>query len=144
MTATAGAVETPTEAAMMSPTAGGASGAAGTPADVVQAFYSWYLRFSGNPYTSGAPEMAQYVTPELVARLANPAKGTPGKAVDPFVCAQNPPASFTAGTPTISGDHATVVVQTQNGSGTNNDITVSLVQRDGTWQIDNVTCASPQ
>src|SRR4051812_44226287 len=93
-TGTPASMETPTEAAMMSPTAGGAAGgAANSPEAVVQAFYSWYVRFSGNPFTSGSPEMTQYVTPELIARLANPAKGTPGMAVDPFVCAQNPPVS---------------------------------------------------
>jgi hypothetical protein len=119
----------------------------GTPPEAVaQAFYDWYISYGGNPLTTGAYRASSYLTPEFVQRVDKSlASSTPGIAADPFICAQNPPSSFTTGTASVSGDRASLVVQMfYSGNNTPNNLTLSMVRVGGQWKIDDVKCpASP-
>jgi hypothetical protein len=135
------AASTPTEASPESPTASAQSPAT-SPEGVVQAFYNWYLGYKGNPLATRAYRTSPYLTPDFVQRIDNALISLkPGIPADPFICAQNPPTSITAGTASISGDRATVVVQAHySGSSAPNNLPVSLVRVNGQWKIDDVKC----
>src|SRR5207247_471057 len=112
------------------------------PAQVVSLFYDWYITYQGNPLTTQAYRSSPYLTAALVQKVDSTlALATPGAGGDPFICAQNPPSGFTTGTPSIQGDRATVTVHPQyEGNSRADALTVSLVQSNGEWKIDKVTC----
>src|SRR5207247_3314913 len=94
----------------------------------------------------GAYRPSPYLTPEFVQRVDKAvaslrSEATPGPGGDPFICAQNPPSSFTVGSARVSGDQASLVVQMRySGSSTPKDLSLSLVRVNGQWKIDVVRC----
>jgi hypothetical protein len=126
---------------------GAVSGAtAGTPAEAINGFYQWYITQSGNPLSSGTFQSSQFLSLELAQKIAAQVMGSGSAASgDPFVCAQNMPTSFTVDDPKVNGDTATATVHTQySGGSAPTNLTVTLKQSGGQWQITDVACAANQ
>jgi hypothetical protein len=62
-----------------------------------------------------------------------------GGGADPILCTQSTPDRLTFGKAAVSGQQATVMVQTHWGAGVQ-ELTVSLVQGVSGWQIDKIAC----
>jgi len=123
----------------------GSAGGAGSPQDVVNGFYNWYLSQGGSALGTGSFQTSQYLSPDFAQQMASQLLGGTPASGDPFLCAQNVPASFTADAPTMNGDTATVVVHsTYSGSTSPTNLTVSLKQSGGSWQITSITCSANQ
>ena len=60
---------------------------------------------------------------------------------DPFVCAQNPPQSFTTDPATTTDSHATVTVHEKYAGNTSTtDLIIVLKQQGQLWKITGITC----
>ncbi len=114
------------------------------PAQVVTAFYDWYLgRANGqgasqNPLASGAYRDSEYLTAAFVAEVDETVTGFDKGGYDPFLMAQDVPQSVTVGEAVVKGDEAWVPVTTDfEGHG----LTVALEHLDGRWQIAGIALA---
>jgi LysM repeat protein len=111
---------------------------AGTrPEQVVESFYSWYLEYAQtrNPLVNRAYRADVRLTPAFIERVDRMV--AVGLVVDPFLCAQDVPERITIGNVQVSGNQATVAVNT---SFAGHSFVVNLVQVDGRWMIDGVMC----
>jgi LysM repeat protein len=108
-----------------------------TPAQVVESFYSWYLEYARthNPLVTRAYRTDVRLTRAFIDRVDRLVAG--GIMADPFLCAQDVPERITTGNVQVSGNQATVTVNT---SFTGHSFVVNLVQVDGRWLIDGVMC----
>lgn len=102
---------------------------------VVQDFYHGYLAYEGNPLVDHAYRPNQYLSPAMIAFLDDFTQDD--IHYDPVLCAQDKPVEIKVAPPTISGGQASVMVNT---SFEGHAFTVNLVNVDGNWLIDNVTC----
>ena len=102
---------------------------------VVQDFYHGYLAYEGNPLVDHAYRPNQYLSPAMIAFLDDFTQDD--IHYDPVLCAQDKPVEIKVAPPTISGGQASVMVNT---SFEGHAFTVELVNVDGNWLIDNVTC----
>ena len=114
-----------------------------TPEGAVEGFYGWYLwyaRKAGNPLADGAYRSSEYLSEAFVQQVDEIIASFDKGGYDPFLCAQDVPESFTLVEAAVSGDQASVVVQT---SFEGHAFTVELSEADGRWAISDVVCAEP-
>jgi hypothetical protein len=118
-----------------------------TPEAAVESFYEWYMGYSGNALVDGAYRSSEYLTDEFVQQVDEIVASFDRGGYDPFLCAQDVPASLSVGEVAVSGEEASVVVRETWNPGTEyelvHDVTVALRLVDGTWKIADVTCAAP-
>jgi hypothetical protein len=121
-----------------------------TPRGVVQAFYSWYLGYIGepgsesmrNPLVDRAYRDSGYLAKSFVKEVDELLDGFDRGGFDPFLLAQDIPA-ITAGEGLITGDTATVVTQQHYaGNPEAREIQVELAFVDGVWQITGIMAPS--
>ena len=110
------------------------------PEEVVEKFYSWYIAYPGNPLVDGAHQSSEYLTEALVQKVDAVRASFDKGAYDPILCSQDIPDSFSVGDVSVSGDTATVVVET---SFPGHVLTIGLKQADGIWRIDDTGCLVP-
>lgn len=117
------------------------------PAEVVRAYYDWYLEYTcdrathamRNPLADGAYRSSPYLAPRLIAEVDGLIAGFKGGGFDPFLLAQDVPSEVTVGGATIAGDTATVPVTT---SFAGHRFTVTLEKAPaGRWLITAITPA---
>jgi hypothetical protein len=121
---------------------------AAAPGEVVERFYEWYVDYPGNPLADGAYRSSEYLAGEFVQKVDGIIASFDQGGYDPFLCAQDVPASFTIEPATVSGDEASVVMHEIWNPGTEvelvHDLTVTLRIVDGAWKIVGITCSDPQ
>ena len=123
------------------------------PAEVVQAFYNWYLDFmsdrsSGdfiNPPVGGLYRDSEYLSADFIAQvdadLAN--MGELGGA-DPILLAQDIPVRVEVQEANVSAGEATVVLlRYWGGNPEPSPMVVHLRQENGRWLISSVSMAEP-
>lgn len=120
------------------------------PAQVVQAFYDWYLSYIGEPgsdtFRNPMVDKAYHDSPFLTAGfvqhidelLAGWKEEYGGFVYDPILCAQDIPTEIVTEGTFVSDQTAAVVV---GSSFPNHVLTVDLRMADGRWQISNITCS---
>lgn len=117
---------------------------------VVEAFYSWYLSYPGNPFAEQAYRESPLVTEQFVAETdeaieAMRAAG-PGGA-DLILCAQDIPGDMRYLPGEMSSDRATVIVEQVWNPGTEfesvREVTVEVQKVEGEWRIGDVVCPTP-
>jgi hypothetical protein len=118
------------------------------PGEVVERFYEWYVGYPGNALVDGAYRSSEYLAGGFVQQVDEIIASFDKGGYDPFLCAQDVPASFTVAPATVSGDEASVVVHEIWNPGTEvelvHDVTVTLRTVDGAWKIVGITCSDPQ
>jgi hypothetical protein len=116
------------------------------PEDVVRAFYQGWISAAGNPINQRIYDNTDYLTPDFIQRIDDSIVAQGGIVADPLLCAQNRPSQIEVGEATITGDTASVTVQTiwARGPDTNatRELQVELVYNEGQWRINNVRCAA--
>jgi len=121
---------------------------AAAPGEVVERFYEWYVGYSGNALADGAYRSSEYLAGEFVQKADQIVASFDQGGYDPFLCAQDVPASFTVDAANVSGDEASVVVHEIWNPGTKvesvRDVTVTLRAVDGVWKIADITCSVPE
>jgi hypothetical protein len=115
-----------------------ASPAHATPREVVESFYAWYVDYPGNPMVEGAYRSSEYLDEAFVQKVDGIIASFDRGGYDPFLCAQDVPASFTVEDAVVSGDEAHVVVRT---SFEGHSFTVVLRPVNERWEISDVLCA---
>lgn len=122
------------------------SGSEGSPEDVVDDYYTWYLGNLGydpdtgefrNPLQDGSYQLLGLVSDEFVNHIEQ--LRTEGLRADPFLCAQDVPAGFEIREVEADPDagQAQVLVGT---SFPGHQFQVQLLQVGGEWKISNVFC----
>ena len=120
--------------------------AATMPEQAVEGFYGWYLEYVGvqgsgqmrNPLADGAYRSSPYLTPGAIQKVDRIVASFDKGGYDPFLCAQDVPASYALDQVVVSGEEASVVVHTSFEGHT---FTVELQQVGGRWAISDVLCA---
>jgi hypothetical protein len=120
-----------------------------TPEQIVAEFYDWYFSYMGdpacgemrNPVADGAYRDSKHLSPQLVERVDGIVASFDRGGYDPFLCAQDRPQHITVEPAYISGQHASVVVDT---SFEGHLFTVELESVDGQWRISNIVCGIPE
>ena len=112
---------------------------ADSPEGVVQGFYAWYLDYaeSRNPLADGAYRSHMLLTERFITEVDELLASFDKGGYDPFLCAQDIPASFAVTEVTVTGQKASIVVET---SFAGHRLGVELKQLDGHWRIDDITC----
>ena len=113
--------------------------ASAPPEQVVTDFYRWLLGYPGNPLVDRAYRDSDFLAPFFVADvdrlLDSPAKG----GFDPFLLAEDIPASIEVSDARISGNLARVpTFQRYSGNPLLHQVDVELMAIDGTWKIVGV------
>jgi hypothetical protein len=110
------------------------------PEAVVEDFYAWYFdyaRSQGNPLTDRAYCACEYLSIGFVERVDRLLDSE--APYDPFICGQDLPESVTVEEAVVSGDTASVVVQT-SFPGHSFETILELVE--GEWRIVDILCAA--
>ena len=115
------------------------------PAEVVDAFYTDYLNYIGqpgsdsfrNPLQDGYYQSSDYLTKSFVEHVDEILAG--GFPADPFLCAQDIPASLESEGVLANGESASVVVRSSIDG---HVFTVQLLRVDEGWKISSVSCSS--
>jgi hypothetical protein len=108
-----------------------------SPQEVAQNFYDDYRMLGSSLLSGDAYKTNPYFNADGVMHIEEVVAGMgQGGAVDPFVCAQDMPNSFTAGEPEIEGSQAMVVVESDWGTRTK----VTLAVTDDEWKISKIEC----
>jgi hypothetical protein len=123
------------------------AGAAG-PEAVVEEYYAWYLDYIGdrasgefrNPLVDRAYRDSELLTPAFVVSVDELLESFDRSAYDPFLCAQDIPESISVSEATVSGEEASVVVET---SFAGHSFEVELEMMGGEWLISDVVCTPP-
>jgi hypothetical protein len=117
------------------------------PAEVARSFYSWLLEYGqtqGNPLVDKAYRSNVLLDEQFVQQVDRLLESFVGGGYDPFLCAQDVPATGEVGEATISGEEARVTVHEMWNPGTQyelaRDVTVVLRMAEGQWGITNVIC----
>lgn len=111
-----------------------------TPEGAARGFYDWYLwyvREAGNPLVDGVYQSSEYLTPDLVQKVDEILASFDRGGYDPFLCAQDIPESIVVREVALSGDEASLVVQT---SFEDHFFTLELREKSGRWAISDVIC----
>jgi hypothetical protein len=117
------------------------------PAEVVDAFYGWYLDYIGdrasdtfrNPLRDGAYRTSPYLAPEFVTTVDELIAGFEHGGYDPFLLAQDIPTEVNVGEAVVTGKTATVPVST-SFAGHHFTVTLAL-ETDENWLITAITPA---
>ena len=112
---------------------------ANSPQSVVEAFYTWYLSYEGNPLTDEAYKESPYLTPSFKNGIEQTLAGMSLGGADPVLCAQDKPQSFEVGAVSISG--STARVEVTQFFGNQRIVPVELRKIEGDWLISNVLCS---
>jgi hypothetical protein len=118
------------------------------PEDMVRVFYQAWISAESNPINERIYDNTDYLTPDFIQRIDDRIVEQGGIAADPLLCAQNRPSQIEVGEATITGDTASVTVQTiwARGPDTNatRELQVELIYNEGQWRINNVRCAADE
>lgn len=109
------------------------------PADVAEDFYYWYLGYPGNPLVEAAYRDSGSLSAAYIQRVDEML--AQGLRYDPLLCAQSLPESFQV-QPVEGADDVTIRLTWNMGTPYEQVVVLRLdmVQLDGTWFIDGVTC----
>jgi hypothetical protein len=122
------------------------------PAKTVQDFYTWYLRYIGNlagemprnPMVDGVYRESPYLAPAFVQEVDELLASFEGGGYDPFLCAQDIPASFVVDGTVVTpaggpdgGAQASVLVRTTFHG---HNLLVDLEQAGEGWLITGINC----
>lgn len=120
------------------------------PAEVVTSFYGWYLGYAGydqdsevfrNPLVDGSYQERSELSARMIDQVAAMRDEQGGFHYDPFLCAQDLPASFETELVEMRDQNATVMVREFFAwNARPNVLAVDLVNQDGAWHIDGVNC----
>ena len=110
------------------------------PQEVVQAFYTWYLSYPGNPLADRAYRSSPYLTPGFMQKLDGILASSQGGGYDPVLCAQDKPERFSTSLMNYQPPQALVGVTT---SFQGHSFQVALNNTNGLWKISDVTCGQP-
>jgi hypothetical protein len=111
-----------------------------TPEQTVEGFYNWYLGYArdvGNPLVDKAYQSSEYLTDGFIEQVDQILASFDRGGYDPFLCAQDVPESVVVDEAVISGDGASLTVNT---SFEGHAFTVELQQANSRWTISNVVC----
>jgi hypothetical protein len=125
-----------------------AAAEAAGPEGVVEQFYREYLDYIGdrssgefrNPLVDRAYRDSELLTPAFVASVDELLASFDRGGYDPFLCAQDIPESVSVSEVTVSGDEASVMVET---SFPGHGFEVELAMVEGEWLISGVVCTPP-
>jgi len=112
------------------------------PEEVVTRFYDWYLGDAGageimqSPLADRAYRTSELLSSEFVAEVDALLDSFERGGYDPFLLAQDVPASLEVGEAVVVGETALVPVET-SFEGHRFSVTLKLI--DGTWKIDGVS-----
>lgn len=119
---------------------------ADTPAEAVEAFYTWYLGYIGsgseikNPLVDRAYRTAPYLAPTLIADIDRMLEEGEGLVYDPFLCAQDIPDEIKAVASYPNGSRPVVLVET---SFPGHYLTLDLIRANfNQWAITQITCGN--
>lgn len=121
-----------------------------TPQQTVETYYAWYLEYIGdpqdekidNPLVDRAYRKSNLLTTRLIGHIDEKLASSEGIPADPFLCAQDVPQDIKIQGVLNKGKKAQVVVRTDFPG---HVFTVDTQEKNGRWQIANVTCGgSPQ
>ena len=118
------------------------------PEQVVERFYDEYLGYSGNALVDGAYRSSEHLAEEFVQKVDEIIASFEKGGYDPFLCAQDIPASVSVEAADVAGDEARVILHEIWNPGTEfeliHDVEVTLRMVDGAWKIVDVACIAPQ
>jgi hypothetical protein len=121
------------------------SNAAKTPEQAIRNFYHWYMSeliAGGAPMQKKRSEMKQFVTERFLSEIEKNDKETNGLGADPFIQAQDFDNAWKSNIVVknlkTTGSNATARVELK-GKGLSQKLSVSLVQEQDTWKLDQVT-----
>jgi hypothetical protein len=109
-----------------------------SPDEVAAKFYTWYLAYPTNAYSSGAYKTSPYLTPKFIGVIST---FTPYDGIhDPIFCTSNKKSNFIVnqGTPAPQGK-INVYLQENLPNG-QNLYRVVLKNIAGAWLIDDIIC----
>jgi hypothetical protein len=110
------------------------------PAEVVAAFYRWYIGYPGNAVADDAYRASPYLADEMVAAVDTLRAAEPRGGADPFLLAQDIPERFEVGEATVNGLMATAPLQLYwSGNPMPTVRVVQLELLEGEWRIVGVT-----
>ena len=109
----------------------------GGPQAAVEAFYNWYINYPGNPLVDDAHRDSPHLTGDLLQRVDQVRASFTHGAYDPILCAQDIPNRIDVKAVSITGEVATVAVETDLGG---HALTLTLKRIDGAWRIDDTGC----
>jgi len=134
---------------VLAPNSSRSSGA--DPAAVAQSFYSWFLEYGqtqGNPLVNKAYRSSDLLDEQFVQQVDRLLDSFVGGGYDPFLCAQDFPATLEVGEAMVSGAEASVIVHETWNPGTQyelvREVTVKLREVEGQWRIVDVLCPETQ
>lgn len=119
-----------------------------SPEAVVQAFYTWYIEYSGDraagtfqsPLADQAYQDSHYLTPSFIEHVDEIlASSDEYGGYDPFLCAQDIPQGVVTDGIFYHNSQASVVVRSDFP---NHFLTVDLQKNGDGWQISNITCGN--
>ncbi|MGW8318693.1 MAG: DUF3828 domain-containing protein [Candidatus Promineifilaceae bacterium] len=129
----------------------------GKPEEVVEAFYTWLLAYTGspaagefrNPIVDRAYANSPYLTADLIAAIDTHLAQMRAREIggsDPFLCAQNIPLSIVIDNAylqpaTDDGREQAQVIMYSGFAGTHY-LVLTLQPVEDTWRIDQIDCAS--
>ncbi|NBF03296.1 DUF3828 domain-containing protein [Pseudomonas sp. Fl5BN2] len=124
---------------------------ASSPKPATQAFYSWYLQtFSEDkdPLTDNLPQMKQYVSESLIAKIKTQMASPDGLEEDYFIKAQDYMEEWLTqikvSDPQVQGSTAKEQVTLGNTPDTTQVVDVRMIKDKGCWKIDQVTSTADQ
>lgn len=108
-----------------------------SPESVVEGFYDWYIGYSGNPLEDKAYATQPAITDILAEKME---KLSEGSTMDPFLCAQSKPNSFTVSPAEMVGGSAATVLVNENFNGSTVQVKINLRLSNNAWQMTNIQC----
>ncbi len=109
----------------------------GSPRDIVETFYNWYLGYDGNPLVTGAYKDRSELSSGFKVKVETILKSSEMGGFDPILQAQDIPQTIEVGTPVVEGDIARVQVDEDFG-GNIQSLQVALIKENGEWLISDI------
>ncbi|MFP4394896.1 MAG: hypothetical protein ACLFTI_06490 [Anaerolineales bacterium] len=135
------------EAPTATPVSEAAAAVSAGPGEVVEAFYTSWLAYEGNPLVDEIYQSNPHLSDAAEQKIAGIIASFERGGYDPVLCAQDWPEHFVFETPAVTGDVATTTVHGVWNAGTDfeslNDIAVTLGLIEGQWQITDIACPPP-
>jgi hypothetical protein len=111
------------------------------PANVVRAFYTWYLAYTGgqyaeefhNPLSEKAYQSSPFLSEDLKKKLDEIGASEQGFQFDPFLHAQSFPESFQ-----VEEDQDKILVTLTFGPTSKTKLETKLIETQGKWEINEI------
>ncbi|HSW96515.1 MAG TPA: hypothetical protein VLF89_01685 [Candidatus Saccharimonadales bacterium] len=115
------------------------SDTATTPEDTTKAFYEWYMHYPQDVIRTGAYENSPYLTDTFKKHITGFATHY-NPQFDPIFCTANKTKNYEISSGTVDGNNIDVLITDKNVDAPKPLYNVVLVQVNGQWQINDITC----